>query len=270
MTYTFSIERTDRRERNGNMQKIESDEQELNREMTKILFLQREETLSHLPLNREYAFFNAIKKGKHDEVLRLMEPLTSESLGVLSEDPVRNIRYHLIITIALTTRFCIEAGLLEEYACTLSDVYIRRADKCTKTEELQKLHREVILTFTGAMAKQKKEQVVSLPVLKTYDYIETHLHERLRLEDVAAAAGVSRTYLCGLFKRETGMTVGSYIVSCKISAARDLLVYTDYSVQDISNYLAFSSASHFISVFRSAEGIGPGEYRKRNYRKHFR
>lgn len=247
----------------------ESAAEKLRREMTETLFLQREAAVSHLPLDREYSFFNAVKNGSREEVLQKMEPLTSASLGVLSENPVRNMRYHLIITVALITRFCIEAGLLPEHAYTLSDVYIRRADKCEKTSELKELHREAVLEFTRAMAKQKKEAVMSLPVLKTYDYIEAHLHEKMSLDEIAAAANVSKTYLCSLFKRETKETIGSYITSRKISAARELLAYTDYSILDISNYLAFSTVSHFISVFKAVTGSRPGEYRKQNYRKHF-
>lgn len=251
------------------MKITETDLQILNREMTKTLFEQREAAMSHLTLDREYLFFNAIKNGDRKTVFALMEPLTNEHLGKLSDNPVRNIRYHLIITIALTTRFCIEAGLMPERAYALSDIYIRRADKCTKEEELTALHREVILEFTKAMQKITRETVMSLPILKIYDYIETHLHEKISLEELAEEAALSKSYLCDLFKRETGTTIGKYISARRISTAKDLLVYTEYTVLDISNYLAFSSMSHFISVFKAATGMTPKEYREQNYRKHF-
>lgn len=251
------------------MPRDKTDLQRLNEEMTRTLLLQREEAMVHLPLEREYAFFSAVRNGNRRAVLRLMKPLVNEQLGKLSDDPVRNIRYHLIITVALTTRFCIEAGLVPERAFTLSDIYIRRADKCIKEAELDALHREVLLAFTGEMAKLKKQKVTALPVLKVYDYVETHLHERIRLDGMARELGMSKTYLCGLFKRETGTTIGAYIESRRISTAKDLLAYTEYSILDISNYLAFSSISHFGSVFRKTEGMSPRAYRVRNYRKHF-
>lgn len=251
------------------MEQKKNGQEKINEEITRTLLLQREEAMVHLPLDREYAFFRAVGNGNRRAVLRLMKPLTNEQLGRLSDDPVRNLRYHLIITIALTTRFCIEAGLVPARAFTLSDIYIRRADKCVRAEELNELHREVILEFTKEMAKQKKEKVTALPVVKVYDYVEAHLHEKISLDEMAEELSVSKSYLCGLFKRETGVTIGTYIAARKVSTAKDLLAYTEYSIQDISNYLAFSSVSHFGSVFRKAEGMSPGVYRERNYRKHF-
>lgn len=251
------------------MKGLEPDLQILNQEMTKTLFEQREEAMSHLALDREYLFFNAIKNGDKQAVFELMEPLTNEQLGKLSDNPIRNIRYHLVITIALTTRFCIEAGLMPERAYTLSDIYIRRADRCTKEEELTELHQKVILEFTKAMKQMKRETTMSLPVLKIYDYVENHLHEKINLCDLANEISISKSYICDLFKKETGITIGKYITSRKISTAKELLVYTEYSALDISNYLAFSSMSHFISVFKSVTGMTPKEYREQNYRKHF-
>lgn len=251
------------------MEQRESELQKIKKEMIYTRLFQREEEMHYLPLDQEYAFFSAVRDGNRQEALRLMQPLTSGRLGRLSDDDVRNIRYHLIITIALTTRFCIEAGLTPARAYLLSDIYIRRADKCTKTAELEALHREVILEFTKEMEKQKKMPVMALPALRAFDYVEEHLHERIRLAQMADALGVSKTYLCALFKRETGKTIGGHITERRVDAAKDLLAYTEYSILEISNYLAFSSASHFGSVFRNETGMSPSEYRKTHYRKHF-
>ncbi|MBQ8984105.1 MAG: helix-turn-helix domain-containing protein [Lachnospiraceae bacterium] len=243
---------------------------QLNQDITQALFEQREIRMSHLALDREYLFFHAIKNGDSKEVLRLMEPLTNDQLGTLSDNPVNNLRYHLIITIALTTRFCIEAGLDSERAYTLSDIYIRRADHIRTTNEITKLHREVILEFTKIMRQIKKEQVTSLPVLKVYQYVEAHLHEKINLDAMSEELHITKNYLCGLFKKETGRTIGGYITEQKINTAKELLAYTDYTLQEISSYLAYSSMSHFIKVFHSSTGLTPSGYRQANYSKHFK
>ena len=65
------------------------------------------------------------------------------------------------------------------------------------------------------------------------------------------------------------MTVGQYINKSKIEAAANMLIYTEQSSLEISNYFDFSSHSHFINSFKKETGMTPNEYRKKYYRKHF-
>ena len=98
------------------------------------LFLQREYNYSHLSYEKELNFYNAVKSGDTELLKEIMLPLKDAQLGTLSPNPVRNIKYHLIVTIALITRFCMEGGLAPETAYTLSDLYIQQVDSC-QTEE---------------------------------------------------------------------------------------------------------------------------------------
>ena len=102
------------------------------------------------------------------------------------------------------------------------------------------------------------------------DYIYYHLHERIRLEDVADASGLSPNYLNSLFRKKKGISIQKYICSKRIEAAKNMLLYSDYSETEISEFLAFSSPSHFIRVFRKHTGMTPRQYAKRYYRTHNR
>ena len=97
-------------------------------------FLNREYSVSHLSYEREMEFFHSIQSGNLDQVLQLFEPLDSTKLGKLSEDSLCNLKYHLIITVAFITRYCIEGGMEMETAYNLSDIYIRSLDKCVSEE----------------------------------------------------------------------------------------------------------------------------------------
>jgi AraC-like DNA-binding protein len=55
----------------------------------------------------------------------------------------------------------------------------------------------------------------------------------------------------------------------KVKLAQNLLVYSEYSLVDISMYLGFSSQSHFGRVFKKYTGLTPNDYRKRNAKKYF-
>jgi AraC-like DNA-binding protein len=51
----------------------------------------------------------------------------------------------------------------------------------------------------------------------------------------------------------------------KIEAAANMLLFSDYSSLEISNYLNFSSQSYFIKQFKKQMGVTPKEYRRRFY-----
>ena len=94
------------------------------------------------------------------------------------------------------------------------------------------------------------------------DYIITHLHSRILLEDAAKYLDISPAYLSRLFKKETGMTFSDFVNKQKIEEAAALLLYTEYSDTQISTLLAFSSQSYFIKVFRKYMGTTPKQYKK--------
>jgi AraC-like DNA-binding protein len=59
------------------------------------------------------------------------------------------------------------------------------------------------------------------------------------------------------------MTLTEFITKEKIKEAKRLLQFTSKSLEAISDYLAFSSQSHFSRVFKNYEKCTPGEYRRR-------
>lgn len=233
------------------------------------LFLQREETKNHLAYEQELTFYNTVKNGDIKKLKEIMLPLSNEQLGKLSENPLRNLKYHLTITIALITRFCIEGGMPPETAYTLSDVYIQQLDLLNTENAVTKLHKKIVFDYASRMQNLRKETIISLPIIKSIDYIHDHLQEKISLEYVANHLGMNKSHLCNLFKKQVGITMGTYIKKLKVEAAANMLIYEDYSSVDISNYLSFSSHSYFINTFKKETGMPPTEYRKRYYRKHF-
>lgn len=237
---------------------------DMRRALARTEYDNREHLISHLPYDREAAFYRSIQAGNREEALRLFTPLGQEGFGRLSDDPLRNLRYHLIISVAFITRYCMAGGLAAETAFNLSDLYIRRIDVCRTEAEIHALHRELVEAYAERMHAHRSRPAFSRPVLRCTEYIHTHMHERITVDDLCTASGLSRSYLTRLFHRETGRTPGQYITDRRIDAARQALEYTGQSISDIAHVLAFSSESHLISVFRRSCGMTPGEYRRKH------
>lgn len=237
----------------------------INTKLTKTLLNQRENDTIHSPYGKELAFYSAVQSGDWKKVLLSMSALNSQGMGQLSSHPIRNLQYHLIVSIALITRFCIEGGLDQETAYSLSDLFIQKADKCTNEKEITELHQTMIFEYTQKMSMLSKNIAMSKPIVLCLDYISKNFDNMITLEEIAKYVGLNQTYLSTLFKKEMGITIIQYIQQEKVKAAMNMLKYSDYSYADIGNYLAFSSQSYFISVFRKYTGFTPKQYRNKYY-----
>lgn len=91
-------------------------------------FLRKEENILRAPYNPELEFYAVIKSGDIKKTKALCEePLTKKKgLGVLSHNPLQNMRYHFAITIALIARYCIEGGMDVSTSYALSDFIFKR------------------------------------------------------------------------------------------------------------------------------------------------
>lgn len=234
--------------------------------LSRKLFFQREYSVYHLEYEKERAFYDAVGRGDFSMVKRLMLPLRNGLLGQLSANPLRNLKYHLVVSTAMITRACIEGGLNPEAAYTLSDIYVQQTDRCGTEEGIDLLHREMIFDFTSRMAALSGFHGLSQKIMRAVDYIYDHLQEKISVGAMAEFLGMGKTYLCDLFRRETGITAGAYIRKKKIEAAQKLILYDGCTSAEAASSLGFSSASHFISAFRQETGCTPGEYRKIRFR----
>lgn len=238
----------------------------LSKDLSTALFAQSENSIFHAAYEKEMLFYSAVRDGETDTVKTLMTPLTSEGLGVLSSNPIHNLKYHMIITVALITRFCIEGGMPTETAYTLSDLYIRKVDVLSTEASISLLHREFIMDATKRMHDLRKKKINSKIVLMTVEYLHSHIHTQIREEDVAEYVNVHKNYLSTLFRKEMGMTISTYIQKMRVEAAQNLLRFSDYTYTEISNYLCFCSHSRFCQVFKKYTDMTPKEYRSKYYR----
>lgn len=236
------------------------------------LYLARDSVVEYRSFENEMSFYDAVKNGDLETVEIEMEKFLRESLqgkGVLSDNIVRNLLYHFIISTAMVARFCIEGGMDHEMAYSLSDYYIQKADHCTTTDSLKKLQYTMAVDYCKRMKQMKKVNIYSKNIVRVIDYIYDNLHKPLTVKSIAENVGISETYLSKLFKKETGTSVSAYIRSRRIEAAQNMLKFSEYSYEEISNHLCFSSQSHFTSIFKKETGCTPKVYRDQNFRKNF-
>lgn len=94
-------------------------------------------------------------------------------------------------------------------------------------------------------------------------YIETHYHEKVTLEQLAERLFLSPAYLSRVFKEETGTAFNDYLNRVRITKARQLLLHEELRIIDVASAVGFEDQSYFTKVFRRVTGMTPLRYRAR-------
>jgi AraC family transcriptional regulator len=98
-------------------------------------------------------------------------------------------------------------------------------------------------------------------LMQVLDYINDHLHQDIKLTDLAALLGMSQFHFSHQFKQSIGIAPYQYLLQQRIERAKQLLRQTDQSIMDIAFSCGFNSHSHLSKQFRQSTGITPKAYR---------
>ena len=232
------------------------------------LYLQRQEEFVRADYHMEFKQYNRIKTGDVEgtrERFKIARKDFEKGRGVLSDNPLRNMIYHMVVAAAIISRVCIDGGMELDTAYTLSDIYIRRADKAKSTEEVLDIMAEMQIDFATRMRELKKQDANSLHVKRSIEYIYDNLHRQISVSELATREGLSTSYFSRLFSKETGVNVNQFINEAKIKTAQNILRYSDFSILNVSLSLGYSSQSAFTGVFKKVTGMSPKAYRDKYY-----
>ena len=104
------------------------------------------------------------------------------------------------------------------------------------------------------------------PRIKTViQFMEANLERKISLTELADAANLSRSYLCNLFKTETGLSPGEYLRRLRMEKASRLLATTLLSVKQVMGMTGYDNRSDFVQHVRRYFDCTPTEYRTRAY-----
>ena len=184
--------------------------------------------------------------------------------GKLAEDALRQSKNVFIGFIALVGKAgAIKGNLDIEQTYQLIDLYTQECERCVSVNQVNELRYNAIMDFTQRVAEQKHPEAYSNEVYAALQFIKSHTNQPIGIPDVLEHVDKSRSMFMAQFKKETGETIGRYIVKAKLQEAKLLLAYSERSLADISNFFYFSSQSHFQNAFKKEFGVTPLTYRKR-------
>lgn len=237
---------------------------EIDRKLTKEMFLHKEYQEFHSTINEESFDYDWIKTGDKEAVKHFYNKFVQNSTSRLSDNELRRKKYLFVVTVTLLTRTLIQSGCDDETAYTISDIVIADMDRCTSFDTLNQQFLKMLSYYTERFSQLQDNSSYAYPVACAVRFIRSHLHDPIRADQVIHSTGLSASYFSSLFKKETSYTILEFIHISRIKEAETLLVHTDLTYTEISTSLCFCSLSHFISVFKKYTGITPKEFRTIN------
>lgn len=218
------------------------------------------EDIYHHTYQEEVKTMDYIREGNLEEVVGAVGLLASTA-GKLSENEIRNERNLGICSITLATRAAIEGGAAPAKAYKLSDLYINKIDQCKRMTEIFEYRKRSLYDFAKLVVEEREKRANSRYTEQCKEYIRKYYHQKICIPDIAEALGVSESHLSRIFKKETGESIQKYSMHMRIERAENLLKYSEASLTEISEYLCFSSQSHFGKVFKVYKNMTPKQYR---------
>lgn len=98
-------------------------------------------------------------------------------------------------------------------------------------------------------------------LLRAKDLADARYFEPLDVDDLAAAAGLSRAHFSREFRRTFGESPHAYLMTRRLERAAALLRTTDRSVADVCLSVGLQSVGSFTSSFTRTYGVPPTAYR---------
>ncbi len=94
------------------------------------------------------------------------------------------------------------------------------------------------------------------------EYLDRHYMEKITLDALAERFYINKFYLTRIFKEQFGVSIHHCLLQIRITHAKQLLRFTDKTVEAVGCECGIADANYFSRMFRKVEGISPGEFRR--------
>ena len=94
-------------------------------------------------------------------------------------------------------------------------------------------------------------------------FIEFNFEKQFTIEWLCREYSTNRTTLMADFKRVTGKTINEFVTDKRIDISKQVLAFTNISIEELAAKCGFSSQSYFTRAFKKKTGLSPMQFRKK-------
>jgi AraC family transcriptional regulator len=129
------------------------------------------------------------------------------------------------------------------------------------TVQLERAH-----GVSGASPGPRRSGLSPFVLKRVREYVASHLAGTIRLEQLAALAGLSPFHFSRAFKASTGLSPHAYVLHCRISESKRLLSGSNLTISDVARRTGFSGTGQLSRRFRAFTGTTPTAFRLLSHR----
>lgn len=157
-------------------------------------------------------------------------------------------------------------GVLPEDSAVPSSIYslmdLYEAEKNFATDMRASALLCAVMAECVAAVSRREGGTASGYVREARDYMLSHYAERITLDSLARQLALNKFYLQKLYRQHTGQTPNEYLLSIRLSRAKELLCTTEKSVGTIAAEVGIENVSYFIKLFTQSQGTTPNVFRR--------
>lgn len=137
-------------------------------------------------------------------------------------------------------------------------------DSAIAFHEMSVLVYELLLALKVALSPRTRDAQPRHNKLRpVLQYIRHHYLENITIDTMAQVLDVSPQYLCQLFKQTLEMRPFEYLTLFRISKTKEIIIENpEISLGDLARLVGFSDSNYLCRVFKKAEGISPGAFKR--------
>ena len=162
---------------------------------------------------------------------------------------------------------CFVTNKSERYSTILSDLY-SAAESTNNIRDMliyEKLTKLLTLLMEDSWqdenAYHERNSKQNLQSVK--EFLDQNYKEKITLEDLSEKFYINKYYLTRIFKEQFGISVIDYLLSVRITHAKQLLRFSELTIEKVGTECGIPDANYFARIFKKIEGCAPGEYRRR-------
>lgn len=111
--------------------------------------------------------------------------------------------------------------------------------------------------------KNGEKKKISEVVVKALEFIRENMNAGISVGEIAEYCNCSKSTLSSAFRKEVCQSVSKYMMEIILSESQTMLLYSEYSIKEISEKLGFSDQFYFSKIFKKEYGISPLQFRKK-------
>lgn len=207
---------------------------------------------------KEEELFNFIREHKKIEAVTVLEKFHNEhkAMNVVPEKLYHN-SYDLVNCIY---KFIRSNKLNEEIILNSEESLYLKVQRLETLAEIKEVFKTIVYRIIDEISLWSSNGIRK-EILRAIEYINKNYIKDITLDMIAELIGISKNYLCMLFKQEVGVSVIDYLNRLRIEKAKQYMKYNNMKIYEIAEAVGIPNIKYFSKLFKEMEGISPKEFK---------